>query len=230
MSRRIEELDWQQTHLGEISLRRRQDPVLGEVYEIKLNDEFLMSSAFTVAEEALATLALATLSGSNHRVAVGGLGLGFTALAVLQDPGVDSLLVIDALEQLIDWHRKRLIPAGTTLLDDPRCELLHADFFEWARQGTGDSAVDALLVDIDHSPSHTLNPSNAWFYTPEGVAAAKRLLRPGGVFALWSNDPPESWYTEQLAAVFGDVRAEVVSFSNPLQGGQSTNTIYLARD
>ena len=52
---RIEELAWRETPWGEINLRRRQDPVLGrDVYEVKLGDEFLMSSAFTAAEVALA--------------------------------------------------------------------------------------------------------------------------------------------------------------------------------
>ena len=51
---------------------------------------------------------------------------------------------------------------------------------------------------------------------------------PGGVFALWSNDPPDDGYLAVLAAVFDDVEARVVSFPNPLQGGESTNTVYLA--
>lgn len=55
------------------------------------------------------------------------------------------------------------------------------------------------------------------------------LLSPGGVFALWSNDPPEDEYTATLSTVFSDVRAEVVSFPNPIQGRDSTNTVYLAK-
>ena len=57
MSARFEELDWQQTPMGDLTLRRRTDPVLGvEIFEVKLGDEFLMSSLFTVAEEQLAIL------------------------------------------------------------------------------------------------------------------------------------------------------------------------------
>jgi len=55
VSARFEELDWRPTRLGEISLRRRFEPTLqADTYEAKLGDEFLMSSAFTVAEVALA--------------------------------------------------------------------------------------------------------------------------------------------------------------------------------
>jgi len=85
--------------MGEISLRRRLDPGLNvDVYEVKLDDEFLMSSLFTVAEVELARLALATHpdTGSDLDVVVGGLGLGYTARTVLEDPRVGSLTVVEA--------------------------------------------------------------------------------------------------------------------------------------
>ena len=57
---RFEELDWRPTPMGEISLRRRRDPLTGtDVFEVKLDDDFLMSSLFTAAEVELARLALA---------------------------------------------------------------------------------------------------------------------------------------------------------------------------
>ena len=56
-SARFQEIDWRATPIGEISLRRRVDPVVErEVFEVKLDDEYLMSSLFTVAEEELARL------------------------------------------------------------------------------------------------------------------------------------------------------------------------------
>ena len=111
MSARIEELAWSPTPIGEVSLRRRRDPVSGvDIFEVKLGDEFLMSSLFTVAEIEVARLALARLDGSDLDVAVGGLGLGYTAQAVLEDPRVRELLVVDALEPVIDWHQRGLVP------------------------------------------------------------------------------------------------------------------------
>ena len=51
MSERFKELDRRRTPIGEISLRRRLEPsLLVDVYEVKLGDEFLMSSLFTAAE------------------------------------------------------------------------------------------------------------------------------------------------------------------------------------
>ena len=77
---RFEELDWCQTRMGAISLRRRLDPLLKvDVYEVKLADEFLMSSLFTAAEVQLAQMALAAAPAGPVDVVVGGLGLGYTA-------------------------------------------------------------------------------------------------------------------------------------------------------
>lgn len=235
MGVRFRELDWRQTPLGELVLRRRFDPVTGrEVDEIKLNDEFLMSSQFTASEVALARLAMARLQAGDLDVVVGGLGLGFTALTVLERPGVRSLTVIDALGEVIEWHRRGLIAAGEALTADPRCELVHGNFFEMARSPEGlDPArpgrrFDAVIVDIDHSPRHLLNPANAEFYTPSGLRKVRDGLRPGGVFALWSNDPPDEPFLATLRECFSDAAAEIVRFDNPLQGREATSTIYLA--
>jgi hypothetical protein len=109
------------------------------------------------------------------------------------------------------------------------------DFFAGAASSAGfDPAepgrrFDAVLVDIDHSPRHLLHPDHAGFYTPAGLRHLAGHLQPGGVFGLWSNDPPDPQFTAMLAAVFPTARAEIVAFDNPLQQRTSTNTIYLAR-
>jgi hypothetical protein len=61
--------------MGLLTLRRRKEITLGiDIYEIKLGDEFLMASLFTVAEVALANLGLAELSEPKVDVVVGELG------------------------------------------------------------------------------------------------------------------------------------------------------------
>ena len=235
MSARFEELDWRPTPMGAISLRRRRDPVSGDdVYEVKLDDDFLMSSLFTVAEIEVARLALTELSGAGLDVVVGGLGLGYTAQTVLQDTNVGSLLVVEALAEVIEWHERGLIPVGATLTADPRCRLIHGDFFAMVKASGPDPdaldrCFDAIIVDIDHSPRHLLHPSHAGFYELAGVRRLADHLAPGGVFSLWSNDPPDEPYQAVLAEVFAHVTAEIVSFPNPLQNHDATNTVYLAR-
>ncbi|MDT0327021.1 polyamine aminopropyltransferase [Nocardiopsis lambiniae] len=237
MSARFQELDWRATPMGELSLRRRYDPLFQkEVHEIKLDDDFLMSSLFTAAEIELARLALAELEGRDGlRVAVGGLGLGYTAQAVLENPDVGALVVVEALSEVIEWHRGGLLPVGAALVADSRCRLEHGDFFALVGAGSGTAPqvgaepFDALIVDIDHSPSHLLHPAHAGLYTADGLRRlSEDLLVPGGVFALWSNDAPDEDFVRLLAEVFAEARAEVVHFPNPLQGRDASNTVYVA--
>jgi spermidine synthase len=235
MAARFEELAWRETPIGEISLRRRLDPRLKvDVYEVKINDEFLMSSLFTVAEEELARLGLAALDRGDLDVVVGGLGLGFTARTVLDDPRVRSLLVVDAVAEVISWHERGLLPFASALTADPRSRLVVGDFFAGAVSGDGfdpdrpGRRFDAILLDVDHSPRHVLAPDNAALYTPDGLRRLSRHLRAGGVFALWSDDPPDAEFEAVLAAVFPTWESRVVPFANPLTGGTSANTVYLA--
>jgi spermidine synthase len=238
MTHEFEELDYRRTPLGEISLRRRAEPRLGGkiLYEVKLGEEFLMSSLFTVAEVQLARLGLAALEGNRLDIVVGGLGLGHTALAVLDDPSVRSLTVIEVMEPVIAWHRTGLVPRGKELAADPRCTLVHADFFAVSSSsGCGFVPTDptrlvhAVLLDIDHSPSRWLNPGNGDFYSARGLRSVADKLHPGGVFGLWSDDPPEAAFTRLLDTVFHSSGAHVVTFPNPYTGGESSNTVYLAR-
>jgi spermidine synthase len=135
---------------------------------------------------------------------------------------------------VIDWHRRHLLPLSADLTADPRCRLVHGDFFSVVAGGLpfGPDAprrVDAVLVDIDHSPRHHLHPSHAGFYEPAGLRLLADRLAPGGVFGLWSDDPPEDGFTATLASVFAHADARVVPFPNPHTGGESFSTIYLAR-
>ena len=54
-------------------------------------------------------------------------------------------------------------------------------------------------------------------------------LLPGGVFGLWSDEPPAKEFTELLDFVFDSSAPHENTFSNPYTGGDSTNTEYLAR-
>ena len=233
----FEELDYRRTPMGELSLRRRHDPRLGgAIFEVKLGDAFLMSSRFTAGEIALAEYALGAVRKTGIDVLVGGLGLGYTARAVLDRADVRSLIVIEALPDVIDWHRRALVPLGAALTADPRCRLVEGDFFALLNSPDASFAPDAvgrkfhaILVDIDHSPRNHLHPRHAAFYTTDGLRRLAGHLHPDGVFALWSNDPPDAEFLSILGEVFATGDAEVVGFDNPLQDRTATNTIYVAQ-
>jgi hypothetical protein len=235
MSARFEEIDRNHTPLGEISLRRRREPALQvDVYEVKLDDEFLMSSLFTVAEVELATRALAEVTGDELDVVVGGLGLGYTARAVLGDSRVRSLYVVEALGAVIGWHEQHLLPLSEELTSDARCHVILGDFFALTAGGSGfgvntPSRYHAVLVDIDHTPRHVLHPSHAGFYEREGLEALVGWIQPGGVFGLWSDDPPDDDFIAVVEEVYVSCEAQVVRFPNFYTGGESANTVYIAR-
>lgn len=234
MSLSFEELDFRPTPMGVLTLRRRRRPMSDvDIYEIKLGDEFLMSSRYTTAEIELARLGLAALDRADLDVVVGGLGLGYTAGAVLENAGVRSLIVVDALAEVIEWHQQGLLPLGRQLTGDPRCRLAQGDFFAMSHSSAGFDAdtprrrFDAVLVDIDHSPRKWLHPRHAALYQPAGLAALADHLSPGGVFALWSNDLPDEAFQRVLAGVFAISDTHVVTFDNWRGDHDASNTVYV---
>lgn len=225
-----EELDFRPTPIGDLMLRRRRMPQFGErdIYEVKLGADFLMTSLFHEAESQLAKLGLGALDADHLNVMVGGLGLGYTAVEALNDPRVASLAVIDYLEGVIEWHQTGLVPLGKTLMDDPRCRLVHADFFALMRNAPT-RTYDAILLDIDHTPTNVLHQTNTHFYTPEGLAEMTTHLKPGGVFAMWADGAPEGFFTDRLTSAFAGAEAHTIEFENPITGGSSTGAVYVAR-
>ena len=252
----IEELDYQMTPLGELILRRREVRSLDgvEVFEVKLDGQFLMSSLVNTTEIALATRVLDGRPGPLD-VLVGGLGLGHTATAALDNPGVRSVTVVEYLAPVIAWHERRLVPLAAALVDEPRCTIVHGDFFRFvgavdddrvpdtqpAATPARDAAVPsagrpeapdryhAVLVDIDHSPRGLLQPGHAAFYTAEGLRRLRARLHPGGVFALWSAEAPEEAFLETLQTVYVDVASHPLRFYHPLMHEDDVNYIITAQ-
>lgn len=228
-SANFQELDVADTDLGELVLRRRRTVAAGDewVYEVKLAGRFLMSSLNTQSERELADRALAKLAGDGLRVLVGGLGLGFTAAAALRDPRVAQVDVVERLPQVIDWHRRGLVPLGASLCADARCRFVLADCLQLL-QRPGE-LYDAILIDIDDSPIHLLDASHESFYAVAGLQAARRRLRTGGVFALWTSLPAEPEVTARMGAAFADAAVETVVFDNPLLEEPEANALYFGR-
>lgn len=233
-----EELDFRPTPIGDLMLRRRRLIQLSglDIYEVKLGEHFLMTSLFHEAEAQLSKLSLGVLEKENLDVVVGGLGLGYTAVSALEDTRVTSLIVVEYLEGVIEWHQKGLVPLGKTLMGDERCRLVNADFFALSRDASKNfdpeypaNRHDAILLDIDHSPTNVLHQTNSRFYTEEGLAELAQHLKPGGVFGLWADGFPEDSFTHLLGKVFKSAESHTIEFDNPLTGGLSEGAVYVAR-
>lgn len=232
----FEELDYQKTQIGDLVLQRRKMLSLDgrQVYEVKLGEDYLMSSLFHESEVALADIPLRALNGEGWDVVIGGLGLGYTAAAALKFKQLQRLIVVEALAPVIEWHRRGLVPNGKILTDDERCVYHQADFFALARGGGFDPKVDhvrfdAILLDVDHTPESWLHSSHKDLYAVSGLQRLKSFLKPQGIFALWSNDPPKDAFLKSLSTVFQSAVGTSVQFDNPLMQTVATNGIYLAR-
>jgi len=177
---------------GELRLMRR-----GEEFSIRLDANELMNSRLGGSEEALATLACQKLAGrARPRVLIGGLGMGFTLRAALKVFGTDAVIeVAELVPEVIDWARGEMAGLYGDSLTDPRVSILQRDVGELIRTGAG--RYDAILLDVDNGPEGLSRPANDQLYDSRGLSDARAALRGGGVLAVWSSGPDES-FTKQL--------------------------------
>jgi spermidine synthase len=191
--------------LGEVVLRRRPGPV----YELILNGVFLMDTAETTTERLLAELVLAR-HPAPRRVLVGGLGLGCTLTALLADPRVERVDVVEIEPLLVGWLRAGLVPDADRALADPRVRVRVADIRDVLQEPSsytevGHSAIkirprsgkvgeaaaryDAVVLDVDNGPGFLVHDRNAAVYEPPVLRAAAGALAPPGLLVVWSADP-----------------------------------------
>jgi spermidine synthase len=226
----LEILAYETTPLGDLCLRRRE-LLSGPgtvITEITLDHQLLMSSHNTVSERALATEALARHSGHELSVLIAGLGLGYTAAAVLQSERVERLEVIELFPAVVGFLRDGLVPLSSELLADARFGVHEGDAYAMLHREAVER-WDLVLIDVDHSPEDHLGMGNEAFYTRSGLVRAKNHLAPGGILAVWSY-ADSSPFVEALHAAFDVVEVVSVRYVNDLVDEDHTDWLFLARD
>jgi spermidine synthase len=209
---------------GELVLRERRDEGAAAVLELRANGVFVVDSAETTSEFALATAALELVKDPRD-VLVGGLGLGFTLQAVLTDPRVERCSVVEIEQALVDWMRDGTIPHGQMLLADSRANVVVADV-SLALAEAREASYDLVLLDVDNGPSHLVHDGNAALYDVPFLALTRRIVRPGGALAVWSAEASPD-LEENLRRVYGHVEPQARDVV--LQGRNETYWLYLAR-
>ncbi len=157
----------------------------------------LMNSRLSGSEEALATLAGARIrSRPRPQMLIGGLGMGFTLRAALADLGPDAeITVAELIPEVIAWARGPMAAIHGDSLTDPGVILHQGDVVPLIRASP--ARFDAILLDVDNGPEGLTRKANDALYSREGLAAARRAMRPGGVLAVWSAGPSAP-FTQRL--------------------------------
>ncbi|MCZ2848909.1 hypothetical protein [Modestobacter sp. VKM Ac-2978] len=205
---------------GEVVLRRR-----GPVTELVVDGVFAMDDVDTSTERALAVEALRRCAGDRLRVLVGGLGLGWTAAAVLAEPRVAAVEVAELQPALVGWAGAGLLP-GLPELPRDRLELHTADVAVLLAERPG--RYDAVLLDVDNGPGFLVHQANAPLYEEAGLGTALAALRPGGVLAIWSADPAPA-LADRLGALPASADVEHLVLPVERDGRRFDYAIVLAR-
>ena len=183
----------------------------GSHFSIRVNGQLLMNSRVHGSEETLAELAIRALEGRAHpHVLVGGLGFGYTLAAALErlDPEA-RVTVVEIAPAVIRWNRELLGELNGPRLADPRVSVVDGDICELLRSAS--QRFDAILLDVDNGPRAVGRESNAYLYSPTGLAAIRAALEPGGVVAIWSAGPEVGFSDQLREAGFGVVLHRVQS-------------------
>ncbi|MDR7114808.1 spermidine synthase [Caulobacter sp. BE254] len=175
----------------------------GTEFSIMTGGIELMNSRLSGSEEAMAALAFGRVGQRlKPRVLIGGLGMGFTLRAALAAFGPDAeIVVVELVPGVVAWARGPLADLHGDSLDDPRVSIHQGDVGEPIR--AGEAAFDAILLDVDNGPGGLSRKENDGLYSPSGLAAAKRALRPGGVLEVWSSTRDSAFTTRLKRAGYG---------------------------
>lgn len=208
---------------GEVVLLRRAHERAADVLELRVNGTFVMDTVETVSEMRLATAAL-ELVDNPRDVVVAGLGLGYTLHAVLADPRVELVRVVELEEALVAWMRDGTVPHGPAVLADRRVRVVNADIVTAVAEAL--DQYDLVLLDVDNGPGHLVHLHNARLYAAPFLHDVRRLLRPGGALVVWSADrAPDLAAT--LSGVFGDCAEHELEVT--LQDRETAYYLYVAR-
>jgi spermidine synthase len=184
------------TERGELVLRR-----VGEDLEVISNGMFLMDTRAGHSERLLVDAALQRHPAPRD-VLIGGLGVGFSVLAALDDGRVERITVVEIEQSLVDWHDTHLAAFTGGLLRDPRVTVVVADIA--THLAACASSYDLVCLDVDNGPEWTVTDTNAALYDDAGSRLLVGALRPLGVLSVWSaHSSPE--YEQRLRTVLDDL-------------------------
>jgi len=201
---------------GELVLRRNES-----AFEIIADGTFLMDTRNGESERLMVTAA-AESAPRRPRVLIGGLGVGYSLRAALDDVDAATVVVVEREQAVVEWNRTGPLTAvhGNALAEEG-VTVVTADLRTWLREHN--TRFDVLCLDVDNGPEWTVTERNNALYEPTGLDLLTSRLTPSGVLAVWS-----AGYSERFDGVlrerFGEVRIRRV----PVERGEP-DVVWLAR-
>lgn len=199
---------------GEIRFLKR-----GTEFSIRTAGNELMNSRMHGSECALAGLTCRRIKRkSGLRILVGGLGMGYTLAAALDQSKLDTLITVSELiPAVVRWNREHLGHLTGMPLNDPRVSVKEEDIAETIKRKK--SAWDAILLDVDNGPDGLTRRSNDRLYGRSGLKWFFSALRPGGILAVWSSGADEA-FTHRLKECGFQTETVTVSARKSGKGGR----------
>jgi spermidine synthase len=161
---------------------------------------------------------------SGLRILIGGLGMGYTLAAALEQSEPDTLITVSELiPAVVRWNREQLGHLAGMPLDDPRVSVEEEDVAEIIRNRK--SAWDAILLDVDNGPEGLTQETNDRLYGRSGLRTSFSALRPEGILAVWSSGADKA-FTRRLKQCGFQTETLTVPVHKSGKGGR--HTIWLA--
>jgi spermidine synthase len=214
-------IDRVDTDEGLLDLRQR-----GETdFIITIDNRVLMNSSANMSEMVLAELACESLTNKkNPRVLVGGLGMGFTLKAALDNLPADAEVVVAELNPVIvEWCRGPIAHFSGGAVDDPRVKIVIDDVASVIRNAAMmrmGNCFDAIILDLYDGPHGGAPGRGEYLYGDLAIELSSSALKAGGVLAVWSEDPDKAFEKRLKAAGFS------VNRQRPGRGGRK-HVVYI---
>src|SRR5262245_6016085 len=132
------------------------------MFMIRANGLELMNGFNHDSETALGELAAELAGTHDPRVLIGGLGLGYTAAAVLGAlGGAGGVTVAELSGAVIDWFH-RYVRASVLPEQPGNLEIVHADVADLLAK---ERLYDVIVLDVDNGPEPLVTARNGTLYS-----------------------------------------------------------------
>ena len=171
-----------------------------------VNGRVLMNSSANRSELTLGEHACRlVVDRPRPRVLIGGLGMGFTLRAALDVLPPDARVVVAELNPVVvKWCCGPLADLTKSAASDPRVSIetddVAAVIIGASRKGA--ERYDAIIIDLYVGPGVDTDEHYDPFYGSLALQTTAHALTPGGIFAVWGENPDAAFEKRLSSARF----------------------------